>query len=274
MNIDSNTDLLSFINSEKKPYFNFNFNKIYIYFSKCFIKTITNVHDKLNSLEKNTKTIHVITSSNVMFHVFWVILNYTKNLNITVFLAERAILLFTEFILMAKNSNISKDLYYIPNVTDAMNFAYKKTIGPINCNNFSNNNIKNNSLCVLKLIIQYLYQHIDLDTTDISILEDYHTYISPSIIKINKILNDNTVFNMLFEKIQQILYTGTVIEQSLLQLKILFELLYEQRHLNMSKINFKVMEYCSIIENYTFSQEVDLTKSYKKHELYKCLQNK
>ena len=79
---------------------------------------------------------------------------------------------------------------------------------------------------------------------------------------------------MLFEKIQQILYTGTVLEQSLLQLKILFELLYEKRHLNMSKINFKVMEYCSIIENYTFSQEVDLTKSYKKHELYKCLQNK
>jgi hypothetical protein len=207
-----------------------------------------------------------------MFHVFWVLLNYTNNINVTIILAERAILLFTEFILMAKNSHISKDLYYIPNVTDAMNFAYKKTIGPINFKNMEKNNFKSNSLVILKLIIQYIYQHIDFATGDLKILEEYHEYITVTISRNHKLLNDNEIFNSIFEKIHHILYNDKTIEESLLKIKILFELLYEKRMLDIIQLNMKITEYCTIMENYQFkSESIDLIKSVKRHELYKCL---
>ena len=97
--IDNTTDLLAFIDSEKKSACNFNFNKIYSYFSKCFIKTLTTVHDKMK--ETDNICTYTIASSNILFHVFWVLLNYTNNLTVTIFLSERAILLFTEFILIS-----------------------------------------------------------------------------------------------------------------------------------------------------------------------------
>ena len=124
-NIETNKDLLLFINSEKKSFCNINFKTIYKCFINCFIKTLININNKLKSID-NLK-LHVTTGSNILFHVFIILLNYSNNITLTIFLSERAILLYTEFILMAKNPNINKELYYIPNLTDAMNFAYKKT---------------------------------------------------------------------------------------------------------------------------------------------------
>ena len=72
-------------------------------------------------------SLNVITGSNIMFNVFWTILLYSNNMTLTIFLAERSVLLFTEFILMAYNPFINKDLFYTPNIIDAINFSYKKT---------------------------------------------------------------------------------------------------------------------------------------------------
>jgi len=49
-------------------------------------------------------------------------------------LSERAILLFTEFIIQSKEKKASGDLVFSPSIGDAVSFAYKKTIGSISLN--------------------------------------------------------------------------------------------------------------------------------------------
>ena len=63
------------------------------------------------------------------------------------------------FVLDKHDPKINKDLCYVPNLSDAINFAYKKTIGPIEISNLSidkNNSIKNYCF-LIKEIIQTLY---------------------------------------------------------------------------------------------------------------------
>ena len=133
MNLENSNDLLLFINKEKLHFNNLNNYKIYSYFCKCFLKTIIEIDEKFKASNKNS----TIIGSNVMFNVFWILLIYSNNLTLSIFLSERAILLFTEFVLLSSDPKVNKDLSYVPNIIDAMNFSYKKTIGPIIINNIS-----------------------------------------------------------------------------------------------------------------------------------------
>ena len=72
--------------------------------------------------------IAILLGSNMIFHIFWILINYTNNIKLTIFLIERAVLLFIEFIVMSRNKS-NTDLTFIPSIKDAINFAYKKTIG-------------------------------------------------------------------------------------------------------------------------------------------------
>ena len=51
-----------------------------------------------------------------MFNVFWILLLYTNNLTLSIFLSERSILLFTEFVVLSTDPKVNKDLSYIPNI--------------------------------------------------------------------------------------------------------------------------------------------------------------
>jgi hypothetical protein len=271
--IDNSVDLLAFINSEKKSVCNFNFNKIYSYFSKCFIKTLITVHDKMEETDNNYT--YAIASSNILFHVFWVLLNYTNNLTVTIFLSERAILLFTEFILMASNPNINKELYYVPNLTDAMNFSYKKTIGPINLDGLNTkHNFKHNSIILFKLVIQAIYHEIHNNSIIMEKLEPYSLYINSSIVKNYKILNTDVIFQLLFETANTIIYSTNTMEGGLIKLKILLELLYECRFDTIPEILLKIKNYSVIIDNYQFNEaEINIKHPYKKTKLYLLLIN-
>lgn len=255
----NNTDLLTFINNEKKENINYNFHNIYNFFFKCFIKTIVEVNNKIKDIDNIQ--IHVITGSNVMFHVFCVLLNYSNNLTLTIFLSERAVLLYTEFIIMSKNPNINKDLCYIPNLVDAMNFAFKKTIGPLKINN--NTKFKNNSIFILKLIIQNIYkQNNNLDN-----INEYLQTINISLIKINKLLNNEDIFYEFFQKITNLLNQEPVtnIKYIIFKIKILIELIYEIKNKKQEYIIEKIKKYGKIIENYNLT---NIIKNYKKHQLY------
>ena len=71
----------------------------------------------------------ILLGSNLMFNVFWIVLN-SNNLKLTIFFAERSILLFIEFILLSNDPKI-RELCYIPNIADALSFSYKKTVGSL-----------------------------------------------------------------------------------------------------------------------------------------------
>jgi len=199
MNIETNNDLIKFIELEKKEVNTVSNDKIIDAFYKCFLKILVETNIKFKNLDNFKKNVYM--GSNIMFNVFWIILNYSNNLSLTIFLAERSILLFSEFIILSRDPSINKDLCYIPNLSDAINFAYKKTVGPIEIKTLSsdkNNNIKNTCF-LIKEIIQTFYLKYD----DISIHKTTIFSICDMIIKLHKILDDDKIFFILLKKIME-----------------------------------------------------------------------
>ena len=157
MDIENSENLLTFINKEKKQFNNFNYTKTLDLFFRVFLKNIVEMGTKFKKFDNN-KTI-IITGSNILFNVFIILLNYTNNLTLAIFLSERSVLLYTEFIILSRDPEINKDLYYIPTITDAINFSYKKTIGPLNVetlNFFKDNKIKNSCILLKEIVQNYL----------------------------------------------------------------------------------------------------------------------
>mgnify|MGYP000660175228 FL=1 len=99
ISIEKNSDLLDFINSEKYTE-DIDINKAYLYFNTCCCKTLIELDKKLKNLNDRCMTEEIIMGAKMFSHVFFVLLSYTNNLKLTIFLAERAILLYTEFIIM------------------------------------------------------------------------------------------------------------------------------------------------------------------------------
>jgi hypothetical protein len=128
--LDKNTELIDFINHEKCND-EINVKRAYIYFNTCCVKTILELSSKFNSHSQWTYMNEVVKGTKMFSHVFFILLSYTNNLKLTIFLSERAVLLFTEFIIMSNDNKFTKDLCYFPNINDAVMFAYKKTIGSL-----------------------------------------------------------------------------------------------------------------------------------------------
>ena len=214
VNIDTNVELMNFINSEKKLFMSFNYYKLYKCFATCLLKTFLCCVSKLENKSQ------VVACINMMYHVFWIIINYSKNLSTTIFISERSILLFNEFMLMSNNPLINKDLYFTPNITDAVNFAYKKTIGPISLKNIPRNKINNNSLLLLKNIMIYIYQKIDLNDFN----DNFNLYfkcIETTIIKNQKLINNNKYYYLIYEKIIEICSENEYIIEIILKIRLL-----------------------------------------------------
>ena len=242
VNIDTNVELMNFINSEKKLFMSFNYHKIYKCFSTCLLKTFLCCVSKLENKSQ------VIACINVMYHVFWIIINYTKNLSTTIFLSERSILLFNEFILMSNNPSISKELYFTPNITDSINFAYKKTIGPISLKNIPKNKINNNCLLLLKTIMIYIYQKIDdNDFKDHFIL--YFKCIETTIIKNQKIINNNKYFYLIYEKTINICSKNENIIEFLLKFRLINNYIINLKNRAISIFEKKLNDYYMYINN-------------------------
>lgn len=139
MNIDNNTDLMLFINQEKIDVFKVAPKKVYIYFYKCLQKTIVELDSKFFDLKDNEKKDCVINGTKMFFYVFFTLLTYSNNLKLTIFLSERALLLYSEFIIMSRDKKVIDDYYYKPNLNDAIAFAYKQTIGSLSLNELVTN---------------------------------------------------------------------------------------------------------------------------------------
>ena len=204
MNLENNIDLIQFINTEKKKMNIFTHTKILNYFCKCFIKTIIEIDEKFKDLDNYKES--VIIGCNVMFNVFWILFNYTYNLTLTIFLSERSILLFTEFIILSRDPKINKEMCYMPNISDAMSFAYKKTIGPIQISNISNTtkkiNASKNSCFIIKYICFYLYKKTDKTGDELlQYLTKSITKISSLLIKLNKMFENEEYFIHVLKKL-------------------------------------------------------------------------
>jgi hypothetical protein len=186
--------------NQVKNYCLFNQSTVNMYFINTFIKTLNCLNEKLDNLE------HVIIGSNVMCHVFWIILSYTNNLEYTLTQAEKSVLLFSEFILMSQDPNINKDLHFIPEMTDAINFSYKKCIGNISFAKLKRNKkFSFNSNCII--LIKHIV--INLFKNNQNISQDKIIEMVIPINKITKLINNNEIFNMLNDIITERKFTET-----------------------------------------------------------------
>lgn len=127
-NYDSVDELISFINKEKILK-KVHYKKVFRFFSKCLKKSISEMYNKFSDLSNINESI--ISGINMIYHIFFILVNYTNNIKLTIFLLERAILLYTEFIIMSQDKKMVDEIYFVPNINDAVSFSFKKTIGPI-----------------------------------------------------------------------------------------------------------------------------------------------
>jgi|TARA_B110001469_G_scaffold20778_1_gene21586 hypothetical protein len=180
-------ELIDFINQEKINK-NINCKKIISYFNKCIIKSINEFEIKFNKIENKHNSI--ISGINMIYNIFFILIFYSNNIKLTVFLVERSILLYTEFIIMSQDKKIIDEICFIPNITDAITFSYKKTIGPLNIKKL---NIKNEHLYIkdIGLIIKSILIKSYLDNIN---YEEYINELQLKLIEIfnNKNFNDET----------------------------------------------------------------------------------
>ena len=131
--MDQKYDLEQFINTEIKTYSNGDIvlPRIFKYYYKCQTRIIYEIYEKLSQTENLNIYETLQYGTNMVSHVFWSLYSYSLNIKLTMFLTERAVLLFTEFIIMSKNPMLNREFRFMPSTCDALAFSIKKTVGPL-----------------------------------------------------------------------------------------------------------------------------------------------
>ena len=190
-------ELIDFIKHKKIKKKDINIKKIIIFFSKIIRESIVRPYLRLNDI------IWAQECSSIVFNIFWILFSYTNNIKLSMFMCERAILLFNEYIDLAKNTFAEKNNFKI-NSTDVKLFIYKRTIGPVKI--IKNNNKKYileiNKIKECSIYIKHIYNKLS-----IRIINIY-----------NK--NNNNLINLNEEINKYLEYTGSLVPPILQKLCI------------------------------------------------------
>ena len=167
------SDLLKFLNDKRNKTLDATHKHLYYHYNKIINTSILNCY---NRLLRADQTIHCLNLVNILF---WYLIEETKNIKLSMFLCDRAILLYTEYILMVSTPLLESKKEI--DMTEVKIFVYKKTLGPLALNvtrrNYNNIFIK---FCYLntELYSQIFqktvekYQHISIDKV-IDIYKEY-----------------------------------------------------------------------------------------------------
>lgn len=158
-------DIVLFINQERrKPNIN-EIPKVYKLFLKILNKSIFEIYSKMKN-HKGLNLYYIIKSgTNLLWQVFWFIYIYSYNIKLTLFLSERSILLYIEFIFMSRNPIFNNELNFVPTIYDALQFSMKKTIGSLKLSPIKSLKIKSTLELYKTITFDYklLIQHIFSD---------------------------------------------------------------------------------------------------------------
>ena len=117
---NDNVDLLNFINKKKLENLEKEPKKIYFLYTKSVRTSIINTYNQHRNL------LFTFSCTDLITNIFWLIYNYSYNSKLTMFMCERAVLLFNEYINISKNYGNDKT-----NLLDVKQFIINKTIGPL-----------------------------------------------------------------------------------------------------------------------------------------------
>ena len=126
---DSNKkDLIDFIDNETLDIIltNSDISKIYKLYYKNLSKILFDIYQKLHTIQKLMEEVTVYGLNIGKLYLFFM-LSYSNNIKLTMFFSERAVLLYTEFIIMSRNPILNNDFKFTPSINDALQFVYKKT---------------------------------------------------------------------------------------------------------------------------------------------------
>ena len=98
MDLEKN-ELIDLINDEINYNQEIEDKRIYKCFIKCLIKTTFDLNSKFDVIENINNSSSIKMALDMFCNVFWIILMYSNNLKLTIFLSERSVLLFSEFII-------------------------------------------------------------------------------------------------------------------------------------------------------------------------------
>ena len=124
--------------------------KIYFLFIKVTRNTLINCYNKLNNINYSSSCVEMI------FSIFWIIYSHTYNPKLTMFLSERAVVLFNEYINLSSNMENNGSV----NLADVKLFIYKKTLGPLVLSNKNNSVFGISKLYNLSSIFKNLLKNI------------------------------------------------------------------------------------------------------------------
>ena len=275
--------IIEFINSEKLDKTELDKYKVYRFFCKCYAKTLIDLYSKFNK-KQGEELSYIISGSNIMNYIYWHILSYTNNLRLTLFLSERAILLFTEFLLLTKDPNINRKFLFLPNLNDAIAFVFERTIGDLKINTEHCDHLKSTRIAgqLIKNILEYCFMEI-YDTQNSNFIHYFDfiiNYISNIILVIyNKIDNQiNNADNHIQNLISKIYIKNIDIDTKLYLIKNSLE-----AFLKIYNPNIKITKILNLIEialedtliyiNSKNNTNRNLITNYFKKQIKKILKN-
>jgi len=164
MELNDSDDLIKFINKEKKKETELDLTHSYKIFCRSLPKIISLLYKKMYYIN-NINILNAINLGiNMYFNIYWFILRYTNNCDVALFLSETSITLFIDSIINSHETVQENPFNIKPNISDSIRFAYKKTIGPLQCNIDINNNIDKTQTAahlVKMFIIQIMFKIIN-----------------------------------------------------------------------------------------------------------------
>ena len=229
---NDNIDLLNFINKKKQDNVEPEPKRIFFLYTKSIRTAI------INTYSQQSNKVFTISCAQLIHNIFWLIYNYSFNTKLTMFMCERAILLFNEYINISKNYGNEST-----NMVDVQQFIINKTVGPLKIENkVSNDNI--------------------IEVTNLSqIFEDFTYKLFAKIVDIDKFYYsyDNfmesiaSILSNILYKINHIGESEYIREELYCLLE--YDILDIPREVNLLKIKLELFYY-----SYNHTQDIELSK--------------
>lgn len=144
---NDNQDLLNFINKKCQDKLDISPKHIFFLFTKGLRCAIINTYVQQQNFQ------YTISCSELIVNIFFIIFNYSLNAKLTIFMCDRATLLFNEYINISKNYN-NEQL----NLLDVKQFIINKTVGPLRISPKKSNKEISNISNLGQLYARFIYR--------------------------------------------------------------------------------------------------------------------
>ena len=184
MELNDADDLIKFLKKETNNSYDLDLLHSYKILCRSFPKIVSTLYKKTVHIYSLSITNIIITGCNLFHNLYWYILRYTNNCDVALFIAETGVKSLIEALQTSFESIQENPFKISPNISDAVRYAYKKTIGPLPVQFEYRSEIdvcQSASLVVKVFIVQIMCQIINNDilpietelSTDTEILIEY-----------------------------------------------------------------------------------------------------